>query len=672
MAKAKTPDLPALSYKQSLWLLGAAFTVFVPLLPYLPTWLDILVMLIFFWRAWLLWQRLSLPPRWELTLLSLAGFGAIAIQFHTVFGRSAGVALLALMLALKLLESRSSRDGLAVILLCLFMLLTQFIYSQSLFNALLMVGSAIVVTAALIVLNHEHQPARHTLRLATLMLAQATPFMLILFLLFPRISGPLWGLPSDAHGALTGLSDSMSPGSISQVSRSDAIAFRVKFAAADNAGTIPKPPPQNILYWRGPVLASFDGRTWQIGRMGNLIKLADPEFMPYAISGTPVNYTVTLEPHNRTWLFALELPGTMPQDAIIASNFQLHAKTPVRSRLRYEMRSFPEIVAGRDERVALLNEARQLPAGSNPRTIELARQWRNETGDDDEALLRRALDYYRRQHFTYTLSPPLLGEHSVDEFLFDTRRGFCEHFSSSFVFLMRAAGIPARVVTGYQGGELNPVDGTLIVRQWDAHAWTEVWIKGRGWLRVDPTAMSVPARIETNLAAALPADEALPWLARTDLSWLHNIRFRWDALTNTWNQWVLGYNPQRQRELLSSLGMRAPDWKSMTKALTALCAMVLICLMLWAMRQRRQSDPALAAWNRLSKKLARRGLERHAWEGPADYAKRIFRILHPTVPELAAEINSIADLYILLRYSHAVAKQQLLKELQGRIARIDS
>jgi transglutaminase-like putative cysteine protease len=300
----------------------------------------------------------------------------------------------------------------------------------------------------------------------------------------------------------------------------------------------------------------------------------------------------------------------------------------------------------------------------------LAQSWRTEFGESDQAIVRRMLEYYRSLIFIYTLSPPILGEDSLDEFLFDTKRGFCEHFAAGFVFMMRAAGIPARVVTGYQGGAINPVDGTLIVRQSDAHAWAEIWLKGRGWVRVDPTAAIAPSRIENNLAVALPAGDARPLLARPEFVWLLHARYRWDALANIWNQWVLGYNPQRQRDLLTSWGMRSPDWQQMTVVLTVLCGTLLLAYSLWAIHQRQRIDPALRAWNRLSKILARQGLARTPWEGPQAYASRIAKTLPPADASYAAEVAAIADIYAQIRYAQYSPPQAMLRELKTRITKL--
>ena len=660
--KTKPPASPALSAKQSLWLFCAALLTLAPLIPHLPPWLSGVSALALLWRAALWWRQGALPSRWILVLLVFGGVAGIALQFQTVFGRDPGVALLVMLFALKLLELRTVRDGFAVALLSYFLILTQFFYAQSIANAALAVAGVALTGTALIILNHQAQSTRSALRLSGVMLLQSLPFMLVLFVLFPRVHGPLWGLPLDAYGASTGLSDSMTPGSISQLGLSDAIAFRAKFTGAYEG----KAPPQTSLYWRGPVLSQFDGRTWRVGRV-----LARSQ-LPYETRGNAVEYSVTLEPHNKPWLFALELPGTIPAEGSIAHDYQLLAKSAVRSRIRYEMRSYPETMAGEDESGSVLRETLLLPALANPRARALAQSWRAELGDNDPAIVRRMLEYYRSLIFVYTLSPPILGEDSLDEFLFDTKRGFCEHFAAGFVFMMRAAGIPARVVTGYQGGAINPVDGTLIVRQSDAHAWAEVWLKGRGWVRVDPTAAIAPSRIENNLAVALPAGDVRPLLARPEFAWLLHARYRWDALANIWNQWVLGYNPQRQRDLLASWGMRSPDWQQMTVVLTVLCGMLLLAYSLWAIHQRQRIDPALRAWNRLSKILARHGLARTPWEGPQAYANRIALALPPADSPYAAEVAAIADIYAHIRYAQYSPPQatEMLRELKARITKL--
>jgi transglutaminase-like putative cysteine protease len=459
--------------------------------------------------------------------------------------------------------------------------------------------------------------------------------MLILFFLFPRVQGPLWGLPQDAYSGVTGLSDSMSPGLISQLSQSDAIAFRVKF---EN-----EVPSRAQLYWRGPVFWHFDGRTW---RPGEFRAFAQPKSqLQFETSGRPYDYEVTLEPHNQHWLFALELAAMLPPNTSATADYVLIQRTPVRARMRYDMRSYAEFTTRSANEADEIRRGLQLPRGFNPKARELAQSWAA-SSDSGAAIAQSAFRYFREHGFVYTLEPPLLGRDSVDEFLFGSKQGFCEHYASSFVFLMRAAGVPARVVTGYQGGEINPVDQYMVVRQSDAHAWAEVWLKGRGWVRVDPTAAASPARVESGVAAAVPSTEPLPLMARTTLIWLREVRYNWDALANKWNQLVLGYNPERQRQFLTSVGMSEPSWENMTLALFWGVVGLLALLTAWLLRRMRTTDPVQRLWLRFCARLARNGIVRAAHEGPADFVARA-ALLHP---HQARCIHSIGERYIDIRY----------------------
>ncbi|HZV55303.1 MAG TPA: DUF3488 and transglutaminase-like domain-containing protein [Rhodocyclaceae bacterium] len=650
MAKTKLKQSP-LATAQIWWLLATGVIVLVPLAPHAPPWLTAVAALALLWRGALAWWRQPLPARWLLILLVFAGCGAVTVQFRTLFGQNPGVALLILFMALKQLEARAARDGLAIVLLAYFLALAQFFYSQAIPAAIATAAAVLVATATLLSLA-DHRPSPPALlRQAGTMLLQALPFMLLLFVLFPRVQGPLWGLPKDANSGLTGMSDSMAPGAISQLSQSDAIAFRVRFSGPE--------PTRQQLYWRGPVLSEFDGRVWRASRE------LPRQQLPYAEPATGgIDYEVTLEAHGKPWLFALELPGQLPAEALATPDFQVLAKAPVISRQRYALHSYPALHAGLDEPTAVRQQALSLPEGSNRRIRALAASWRA-AATSDEDVLRQAEAFFLRQHLLYTLSPPLLGEQTADEFLFDTRQGFCEHFANAFVVAMRAAGVPARVVTGYQGGEINPVDGYLTVRQYDAHAWTEVWLPDRGWLRIDPTAISAPTRIDFNLAAAVPAGDPLPLLMRVDLAWLNDMRFRWDAVTNTWNQWVLGYNPERQRDLLRRLGMPQPDWRAMTAVLAVLCGIALLTLTAWTLRNRRRPDPAVAQWQELSRRLGRRGLARRPTEGPFDYGERIAAAL----PDIATEMRAITTLFCQLRYGkEGENRSRLIVELRRRVA----
>jgi transglutaminase-like putative cysteine protease len=628
MASARNDPLP---FYPLLVLLAGCLLAAVPHGPRLPWWVTMLAAAMLGWRAWAQWKNEILPRRWLLLLLVIVGLGAVYLTHRTVFGRDAGVTLLVLFLSLKLLETRTHRDAVVVTFLCYFLALTNFFYSQTVATAALMLVTVLVLTTALVAFNGLRRPLRESARVAALLLAQSVPVMVILFFLFPRVTGPLWGLPADAFSGTTGLSDSMTPGNISLLSQSDAIAFRAKFDAAA--------PDRRRLYWRGPVFWHFDGRTWRAGDV-SVSELA--EFEP---RGQPLFYAVTLEPHERNWLFALDLPAKVPPGAGATGDFQLLARLPVRNRVRYETSSFLDYRAIGGATAHELAAARQIPEDFNPRAVALAQSWRREAVTD-ERIVARAIEYFRRANLQYTLAPPLLGRDSVDEFLFETKSGFCEHFSSAFVFMMRAAGVPARVVTGYQGGELNPVDGYLVVRQSDAHAWTEVWTAQDGWSRVDPTAVAVPMRVESGLAAAVPGTDPLPLFGRADLTWLRALRFNWEALANYWNQWVVGYNTERQRELLSRLGMPSPSWEKMAMALFWLVGLVVAIFSLWLLRRAHGEDPVTVAWRRFCRKLARRGTGRRPSEGPRSFAARAAT----EQPHVAADVNQIGDLYVSVRY----------------------
>lgn len=645
-ADASHKDRVLLSPRQARWLLAAAVVAFVPLVPHLPYWLSASVALALLLRAWLLQRRQPLPPRWILIGATLAAGLGVLLEYRTLIGQTPGVALLVAFLALKQFESRSRRDGVASVLLCYFLVLTSFFFSQAIVSVLILLAAVWLTTASLGSLTDDRLSPRQLLRNTAWMLLQTLPIVLILFVLFPRASGPLWGLPRDAHSALTGLSDSMSPGAISRLSQSDAIAFRVRFPDAR--------PSREQLYWRGPVLTLFDGYTWRPATVHVAASLP-----PDTVDATGIAHEITLEPHNKPWLFALQFPVQLPAHAVITSDYQLLARTPVVQRQRYEVRSQPGLPTGVVESPRTLALARMLPPQGNPRIRALGRSWRA-THADDAAILRTALTFFVGQNLGYTLSPPLLGNDSVDGFLFETRLGFCEHFAGAFVVALRAANIPARVVTGYQGGEFNPVDGFMTVRQSDAHAWAEVWLPGRGWVQVDPTAASYPRRIEQNLAAVVPTGDPLPLLMRADLSWLRELRYRWDAVANHWNQWVIGYNPQRQRDLLARFGLAADDWRQIAALLGGIGGAALLALAYIVLRQRRRVDAAQALWLKVTTRLARRGLPRQPWEGPLDYAHRIARLR----PLLAEEILAISALYADTRYG----KLDALASLRTRIA----
>lgn len=650
-----------------LWLILPLALVLAPHALDLPIWISL---------SWVIFALLSVHsslrkkswPGWLKMLLSLAGLAGVLLQYGTVIGPQGGVALLAFLSGAKLLEIQTSRDRLGLLFVGCFLLVAYFLNSQSLLMAGYMVFAAGALVAAMIAntqTNTQTSPQtspqaapelRATLGMAGRLLLQALPLALLLFLLFPRLQGPLWGLPQQG-AAQTGLSDRMSPGDFGQLTLSDEIAFRVEFSTP--------PPSPSALYWRGPVLWDFDGRTW-------LTRFSVPTTPVRGEAlGQPITYSITLEPHRQRWLFLLGLPRQLPAkltsiETTLGPDLQWLSKTAITQRLRYQIdadldyRLEPDALSA-----ATRSRTLALPEG-NPQARALAAQWSSQyegQSASEQAIVNQALAHFRNEAFFYSLKPPLLGENSVDDFLFVSRRGFCEHYASAFVVLMRAAGIPARVVTGYQGGELNPLGDYWIVRQRDAHAWTEVWLPNLGWTRVDPTAAVAPNRVERGLNAALPANERPAGLMTLNIGWLMPLRQGWDLINNQWNQWVLGYNQDRQRQFLARLNPFLSTWQGMAWGLAAAGGVLLLIASVWAIPRlaRVKRDPASQLYTRFCLKLQRQGIVRGEAEGAADFAQRAAQLR----PELAEPIHLITQLYLGLRYGQAETDR--LGQLKQRV-----
>ncbi len=645
-----TDQKQPIAWRHVVYLLVSLGMVTVPHTPYLPWWTIALVSALIAWRAYLGYARLGMPNRWLLILVAAGATLGVFISYRTIFGRDAGITLLVIMLGLKFLETRTLRDAVLLIFLGYFLVITNFLRDQTIPTALYMLACTLVITATMISLNYSRAepPFRVQLRQAGVLLAQSVPLMLVLFLLFPRVQGPLWGMPQDPFSGVSGLSDTMSPGSLSRLTLTDEVAFRVTFDS--------QPPLPRHHYWRGPVMWDFDGRTWSMPRFFYNVPRAE-------VSGDPVEYEITLEPHGKRWLFALDVPDRVPPLSLMGGDFQLFSNQPVDKRMRYSMVSYLNAAYGADENRYAMRRALHLPEGTNPRAFELARSLRAKHADD-RRIVEEVLGMFRNQNFFYTLEPPLLGEHPVDEFLFKTRSGFCEHYASAFAVLMRGAGIPARIVTGYQGGLLNAFGNYFIIRQADAHAWAEVWLENRGWVRIDPTSAVSPVRVESGLTAAVPLTDSMPLMMRGDIEWLQQLRLSWDFVASTWNQWVLGYTPERQIWLLSRVGLDNATWQKLTVMLFILCGAIVAAFVILALRQlkARVSDPARVAYLRFCSKLQRNGLPRGPSEGPVDYAHRV----EAARPDLTPEVSAITRLYVALRYA-ASASPDALVELRRRV-----
>ncbi|CAG1003236.1 Protein-glutamine gamma-glutamyltransferase [Burkholderiales bacterium] len=668
--RARTSS-PPLSATQIRWLGALLVCAQLPQAPHLPLWVAAFGLLLVGLRLALLRRDRARPdappariPSWTLVLFAIAAALAVRASYGYLLGRDPSVAFLYILVGIKFLETRTVRDGSLLVALASFLLVTPFFTSQSPLSALAVLPALLVLGATLDVLARppghasERRPPQALARAGALVL-QGIPIAALLFVLFPRIGAPLWGVPGET-GAQTGLSDTMAPGTISELSLSDAVAFRVDFDAP--------PPPPVQRYWRGPVLSRFDGQAWSL-----MPRPGTGNLTPWSAGG--VSYEVTLEPHGKPWLFALDLPASLPRPAgddapasadagfaFLARDQQLIARTPVTQVIRYAQRSmlrdaYPQADA---------EEAREylrLPLRGNPRTTEFARELRARHAGDRE-LVGAILAWFRAEAFVYTLTPPLLDRDPVDAFLFDTRRGFCEHYASAFVVMMRAAGIPARVVTGYQGGEVNPRGGYLIVRQSDAHAWAEVIVDG-AWQRVDPTGAVAPSRIEIGLSQAVAAGEPVPLFARLDAGWIKNVQLAFDALNHEWRRNVVGFNRDRQRELWRDLSIdRYAGWQIAALAGALALAWAGVTLALAGFAQARR-ERAQALWGEACLRLERAGLPRMPHEGPIAYAARASR----RWPQFAIAFSAIAESYAALHYGPPPARPGEHEALVATLAR---
>jgi len=615
----------------------------LPHLAAMPPWLALAIVMAAAWRVAV--EVLALRrPNWLIRgLLTFGGLALVILHYGTFWGRRAATVLLCVMIAAKLSEMFRLRDARVVAALGYFLIATQFLFSQQLlFFAYLVIGCALV-TAALMrvqrdadhVAASEEKPAPRAAQAARVvrdgfvLMLLAVPFALVLFALFPRLASPLWGMPENALDGRTGLSDEMSPGNIASLFADDSPAFRVSFDGP--------PPPRSERYWRGPVLWRFDGRTWKRLFYSNRA----PERTPRPGPGARA-YTVQQEPSERRWLFALDYPVRAPEGARLTADFELINQTPVTTLMSYDVISQPDFRDSVDLMQTMRRFALELPEGSNPRTQAHALALR-ERYPDDRALIDAVLTWFNQDDFFYSLETAPLGRHGADEFLFDLRVGYCEYYASAFVVLMRAAGIPARIVTGYQGGFWQAADEYLLVRQSDAHAWAEVWLEGQGWTRVDPTAAVSPSRIRDGARSALSGSEG--WLSG---EWLYQLRNQYDRLQNLWNRWVLGFDAKRQQNFLASLGLDDLPPGIKAALLVALSGLVLVPLALLlqaATSGRRRPDRLERAWLNLRGRLRRAGIRPMIGETPLELARRSADRL-----DNGHELITLSREYSVLRY----------------------
>jgi transglutaminase-like putative cysteine protease len=631
-----------ISMQRLLWTAGVVVGASLLHWPKLSLWIPVALCAAVAWRLLATLIRWPLPNRALRLLMAFLAFSAVLMQYKTINGVTAGSALLVVMVALKFLELRTQRDQLVLMIIAYFLVFASLLYQRGAFTGLYLLAFVWVTTVGLLQLGRRGPllPSWPTAKLAGRLLLQAVPIMVVLFILFPRLPGPLWAIPGDTSSGATGLSETMSPGDITDLGLSDEVAFRAEFLNA--------PPAPSDFYWRGPVLENFNGRSWTRDP-GIRRRVHDTlEFI-----GEPTQYRVMLEPHGHRWAFALDMPEswTGRRDVAMGSDYQLRVflGDGIESRIDYQVTSYTDYRALEPLTEAEVARFRRLPPDSNPRTRALAASWLTDN-PTAEQIIARALNVFRGEEFFYTLTPPALGRHTADEFIFETREGFCEHYASAFAIMMRAAGLPARVVTGYQGGELNAIGQYYIVRQSDAHAWTEIWLADEGWVRVDPIEAVAPERIASGSSRGALARQNDGRRAFANMAWVRTAMYAWDTFNTYWNDWVIGYGPRLQRSIMEYLGLERPRWSQLIGIAVGATISLLIALSLylaWSFRGRVHQDPAARSFARFSAKLTRlRVAPKTPNEGPVAYAERAKSAL----PGAAPEIERIVQSYLKARY----------------------
>jgi protein-glutamine gamma-glutamyltransferase len=596
--------------RDTLFQLAVIAWTITPHLLHLPLWCGPMVLVLLGWRARLALKTAALPSRWTVTALLVLATGLTLWGERTLLGKEAGVTLLVVLMSLKTLELRARRDALVVFFLGFFLVLTHFLYSQSLGTGLWLIAALWGLLTALVL---AHMPVgRPTLQRASGVAARATlvglPVMLTLFVLFPRI-GPLWGLPQDSQGR-TGLSGSMRLGGVASVAEDESIALRVRFM-----GAVPTPSEQ---YFRGPVLSTFDGREWT--RLLPNFPVEQRARLNLLVTGQPTAYEMTLEPSQLPLLPLLEMTpnteGAAPQiDGWLLTqrpDGQWQTDRPVTERVRLQAKAYLQHQHGPREDIVGLRDFVALPPNANPRTLAWAAELRqrvqgagittNVNDSNNSALSDAVLAHITQGGYTYTLEPGPYDGNSIDDFWLDRKLGFCEHFASAYVVVMRAMDVPARVVTGYQGMDPVPQDGYYVVRQRNAHAWAEYWQPGQGWVRVDPTAAVAPDRIRAGRSLRPEPGFVGGAINRMNPALAAQLRGAWERANNRWNQWVLNYSRGQQLDMLKALGFEAPSWQDLASILTLLLCGAALAGAGWAWWDRRRQDP----WQRLQQRVADR------------------------------------------------------------------
>lgn len=667
MTRSKTQDIYKLPRKALFWLLGAHMAAFAPHVSRAPLWLLVITGTCLLWRVMVHRGAWNFPGRWVRGSLVIMSFVAIVTEYGTFVGVEPGVALLVLTFSLKLIEMYKLRDAYVILILSYFVIGAQFLFSQSFFTTAYQIFALFVVTGALISINQtaDQVSNKRMIRTSLVLLGQSFPLMVALFVLFPRL-GPLWSLDLDTQSARTGLSDQVTPGDIAKLGRSTELAFRAEFER--------EAPPRDQLYWRAIIMDYYDGRTWsqsnwskKIQNLQTLDKI-EPQWLARWREGQDKReYSVIMEPSDQQWLFSLGVPRSNTKDVLEGYEYRLFRRSPVNQTFQYVATSYNDVP--RD--LYLASDVRQvnlqLPADSDPETRVFAEELFRQVNRDPARFAEALNQWFAKDGFSYTLEPGAMGRHSIDEFLFQKKEGFCAHYASAFVFMMRTVGIPARMVTGYQGGEVNPLGRHVLVHQFDAHAWAEIWIPDQGWVRHDPTSYIAPDRINLGLEEALNSSEqiqgrsAMTTLNLRNLPMMRQMRYALDMLNYNWNRLVVGYDQEQQLDLMRQWFNSPSLYKMVTLMFVILfVAMGIFAAITLGWFQRSSHDAVDRSLLKLYRKLEKRGIKRQTGETPSKLALRV----EAQDPELALKLRGIARHYEQLKYEDIGDDPSLLKDFQ--------
>lgn len=662
----------AVSYESQIsraslyWLLFAQFALVLPHVSGLPAWLFGVCLFCGFWRIQIYRGKFPYASGITRIIMIVGSLTAVVFSYMDQLGLDAAVTFLILIFFLKLLETRRARDMYVTIFLGYFVAATQLLYDQSMLAMAYSVFCYLLLSVSLLALHHRELGSFGTpiVRAGSLLL-QGLPVLLVLFLFFPRVD-PLWMVPLPNQDKRPGLGDTITLGAFGRLAQTEDVAFRATFD-----GTV---PTMSQRYWRGAVFENFDGRSWQISKESE--QFVKKSSWQYERRSGGSSYSVILEPSDQTWLFAMPIAHTSQRGIRGTAAYTLRMTRQQQGRYQYRVqsRAYRDLSPRLDAAERLRNLT--LPEQGNEQARQLGESVARSHGSPRK-IAAAIMTKFNREAYYYTLNPPVYGRNAIDGFLFSSKQGYCEHYASAFVYLMRAAGVPARLVAGYLGGEVNPFEGYLTVRQMDAHAWAEVWIEGRGWLRFDPTAQVAPERVNQGVETTLRqrneyvVQGLLGYLGYDDVDWIQGMQSWWDAVNYGWSRWFLNYDRSDQLQWMKSWFGQG-EMSVLLQVMSLSLSGVILLLLFWVFRGLlfRKRPPAYMAALWFNWLLGLLGSRRRPSETMISYSNRV-AIVHPqlahTLTDFAAVFSALSYADLQYPWSRRIRLHYLVLVLAGQV-----